>query len=89
MSEVQQIVVVKQGSGLVAGVIAIVFAIVGILFFGIIFVPLAALVAIFGTVIAIKNRNIAGIGVNVLAWVLVIVGLMSSPLLLATLGFAS
>ena len=89
MSEVQQIVVVKQGSGLVAGVIAIVFAIVGILFFGIIFVPLAALVAIFGTVIAIKNRNIAGIGVNVLAWLLVIVGFISSPLLLATLGFAS
>ena len=89
MSEVQQIVVVKQGSGLVAGVIAIVFAIIGILFFGIIFVPLAALVAIFGTIIAIKNRNIAGIGVNVLAWVLIIVGLISSPLLLASLGFVS
>jgi hypothetical protein len=89
MSKVQQVVVVKQGSGLVAGVIAIIFAIIGILFFGIVFVPLAALVAVFGTFIAVKNRNIAGIGVNVLAWVLVIVGLMSSPLLLATLGFAS
>ena len=58
----------KPGTGMVAGIIACVLAVLGILFLGTIFVPLAAVVAIFGTVIAIKNKNGAGIGVNELAW---------------------
>ena len=62
---------------MVAGIIACVLAVLGILFLGIVFVPLAALVALFGTIIAVKNRNVGGIGVNVLAWVLVLVGLFT------------
>lgn len=80
-----QAVVAQQGTGMVAGIIACVLAALGILFLGIIFVPLAAVVAIFGTIIAIKNKNGAGIGVNVLAWVLVIIGVYTSPLLLAAI----
>lgn len=76
------------GSGLIAGIIACVLAVLGILFLGIVFVPLAAIVTLIGTIIAIKNKNIAGIGVNVLAWVLVCVGLFTSPVLLAALGVA-
>ncbi|WP_018234258.1 hypothetical protein [Thioalkalivibrio thiocyanodenitrificans] len=72
----------RSGSGLVAGIIACVLAVLGIVTIGFIFVPLAAIVAIFGTIIAIKNMNIAGIGVNVLAWVLTILGLVTSPVLL-------
>ena len=79
----------NTGAGVMAGIIACVLAIVGILFFGTIFVPLAAIVAIFGTVIAVKNKNIKGIGVNILAWVLTLIGLFTSPLLLAALGFGA
>jgi hypothetical protein len=78
----------NKGTGMVAGVIACVLAVLGILFLGFIFVPLAAIVAAFGTFIAVKNKNLAGIGVNGLAWVLAIVGLMTSPLLLVFLGVA-
>ncbi len=79
----------KAGTGLVAGIIACVLAVIGILFFGIIFVPLAAIVALIGTIIAIKNKNFAGIGVNILAWVLVIIGVMTSPVLLTAIGLAN
>ncbi|WP_050809059.1 hypothetical protein [Cardiobacterium valvarum] len=71
-----------------AGIIACVLAVLGILFLGIVFVPLAAIVALIGTIIAVKGRNIAGIGVNVLAWVLVLVGFFTSPILLAAIGFS-
>lgn len=70
MSEEQQEIVAKQGTGIIAGVIACVLAVLGILFLGVVFVPIAAIVAFIGTIIAIKNSNLAGIGVNILAWVL-------------------
>jgi uncharacterized membrane protein YccC len=89
MSEAQQVVVVKQGTGTVAGIIASVLAVLGILFLGFIFVPIAAIVALIGTIIAIKNKNWAGIGVNVLAWVLTIVGLITSPVLLGIIGISA
>ncbi|SMB84943.1 hypothetical protein SAMN05660772_02387 [Pasteurella testudinis DSM 23072] len=76
----------KTNSGMTAGVIACVLAVLGILFLGVIFVPLAAIVAIFATITAVKNKNIAGIGVSVLAWILTIIGLFTSPLLLSMLG---
>ena len=78
-----------KNSGLIAGIIACVLAVLGILFLGVVFVPLAAIVALIGTIIAVKNRNIAGIGVNVLAWVLTFIGLATSPLLLALIGIGS
>jgi len=83
------VVYVNKGSGMVAGIIACVLAVLGILFFAIIFVPLAAIVAVFGTIISIKNGNAAGIGVNVLAWVLVIVGIFTSPVILAIIGYSA
>ncbi len=63
-----------------------ILAVLGILFLGIIFVPLAAIVALIGTIIAVKNRNMAGIGVNVLAWILVLFGFFTSPILMMALG---
>lgn len=84
-----QVVVKKQGTGMVAGIIACVLAVLGILFIGTIFVPLSAIIAIFGTIIAFKNMNGAGIGVNVLAWVLTIVGLFTSPVLLGIIGLSA
>lgn len=79
----------QVGSGLIAGIIACILAVLGILVFGVVFVPLATVVAVVGTVIAVKNKNIAGIGVNLLAWALVVIGVFTSPVLLAVLGIGS
>jgi len=38
-------------------------------------------------IIAVKNAHWGGVGVNVLAWVLTLVGLFLSPALLVVLGF--
>lgn len=91
MTEAQELadILKKRGAGKTAGIIACISAVLGILFLGFIFVPLAAIIAIFGTIIAIKNGNGAGIGINVLAWVLIIIGLFTSPILLGMIGLAS
>lgn len=85
MSDVQK----NPNAGVMAGIIACVLAILGILFLGTIFVPLAFITAVIGTIIAVKNKNIKGIGVNVLVWVLTFIGLITSPVLLAVLGFGA
>ena len=91
MTEAQELadILQKRGAGKTAGIIACVSAVLGILFLGFIFVPLAVIIAIFGTVTAVKNNNGAGIGINVLAWVLIIVGFVTSPVLLGMIGLAS
>ena len=91
MTEAQELadILQKRGAGKTAGIIACVSAVLGILFLGFIFVPLAAVIAIFGTIKAIKNSNGAGIGINILAWVLIIIGLVTSPVLLGMIGLAS
>lgn len=80
---------VGNKKGMTAGIIACVLAGVGILFFGVVFVPLAAIVAIFGTYLAVQSKNVGAIGVNVLAWVLAFIGLATSPLLLVALGLSA
>lgn len=85
MSETQKSV----GTGVMAGIIASVLAVLGILFLGTIFVPLATITALIGTIIAVKNKNIKGIGVNILAWVLTLIGLFTSPILLGLLGMGA
>jgi hypothetical protein len=71
---------------MLAGIIACILAVLGILFLGFIFVPIALVVAIIGAVLAIKGRAAASIGVNILALVLVVVGFATSPVLLALIG---
>ena len=90
MTDAQELgdILQKRGAGKTAGIIACVSAVLGILFLGFIFVPLAAIIAVFGTIIAIKNSNGAGIGINILAWILIFVGLATSPVLLAMIGLA-
>jgi hypothetical protein len=75
--------------GMLAGIFACVFAVLGILFLGIVFVPLAFIVAIIGTVLAVKAKEIASIGVNILAWILVLIGFATSPLLVAAIGIGA
>lgn len=87
MSEAKELAEIlrKRGAGKTAGTIACVLAVLGILTLGFIFVPLAAIVALIGTIIAIKNENGAGIAINLLAWVLIIVGVLTSPILLGVI----
>jgi hypothetical protein len=84
MSEVKQIT--TKNSGIIPGLIACVLAILGIFTIGIVFIPLAAFVALIGTIVAIKNINLGGIGIAVLAWILTIFGFASSPVLLGAIG---
>jgi len=80
----KEIVYVKSNNaGLMAGSIASILAVLGILTIGTIFVPIAAVVALIGTSIAVFNISASGIGVNILAWVLIIAGVVTSPILLA------
>jgi hypothetical protein len=76
-------------AGMLPGIFACIFGILGILFLGIIFVPLGLIVAIIGTLGTIKSKDVASIGVNVLGWVLVIAGFICSPSLWLLLGFGS
>lgn len=78
--------ITKKGAGKTAGIIACVLAICGILFVGVLFVPIAIIVALVGTFVAIKNKNPSGIGICILAWVLIIVGMFTSPVLLGMIG---
>ena len=90
MSEQQTVVVVNAGNpGMMAGIIACVLAVLGILFLGLVFVPLAAIVALIGTISAVKHKNAKSIGVNVLAWVLVLIGFVTSPMLLMMIGIGA
>jgi hypothetical protein len=72
----------SKTAGMTAGIIACVLATLGILFIGTIFVPLAIVTAICGSVISIYKKSIAGIGINILAWVLIVFGFATSPVLM-------
>ena len=78
-----------KNSGIIPGIIACVLAVLGIFTIGILFVPLAAVVALIGTIVAVKNMNFGGIGVAVLAWILTIIGFATSPVLWAAVGLSS
>lgn len=83
----EKIVVVQQNSGNTAGILAIVFAILGIFFLGILFVPLAFICAIITTIKTIKG--IASKLVTVIAWILLAVAIVTSPTILALFGAGS
>ncbi|MBL4744439.1 MAG: hypothetical protein JKX87_07420 [Cycloclasticus sp.] len=75
-------------TGITAGIIASILAIIGTVMLGTIFVPLAVITAIAGTYHAIRGRDAGGIGINLLAWVLILIGLFTSPLLLSIIGYS-
>ena len=82
----EQKVIVVQNSNLV-GILAIVFAILGIFFLAIVFVPLAILLAIFATYKAVKKAG--SLIVAIIAWILIIVAIATSPTLWVFLGISS
>jgi len=80
--------ITQKGTGMTAGIIACVLAVLGIFTIGFVFVPLAFITTCIGGYIAVKNKNSGGIGVCVLGLILTIVGLFTSPILLAFIGLA-
>ncbi len=70
-----------KSPGKLSGIIACVLGGVSIFFFSAIFVPLAAIAAIIGTVAAVKNKNTNAIWINVLAWGLTVIGFSKSLVL--------
>jgi len=84
--EKEVIYVEKETPGLVMGIIASILAVLGIFTLGFVFIPLSMLFAVIGSFMALKHKNSSGTGVNVLAWVLIVVGFMTSPFLLGIIS---
>ena len=82
----EQKVIVVQNSNLV-GILAIVFAILGIFFLAIVFVPLAVLLAIFATYKAVKKAG--SLIVAIIAWILITVAIATSPTFWVIFGIGS
>lgn len=76
----------KNNAGVFPGIFSCIFGVIGILSLGFIFVPLAAIMAIISTILAVANLSFRGIGVSILAWTLTIIGLITSPILLGAIG---
>lgn len=75
---------------MISAIFGCVFGILGILTFGVIFVPLAALCAVIGLAQAIFTRNASAGFVAFLAVVLTVIGFVVSPTLwLATAGITA
>lgn len=74
----------RRHDGLAAGFWGCVLPVLGILFsFSAVFVPIAAVCAIFGLVRGISARDVTSIATSLLAMCLCVVGFLSSPMLLA------
>ncbi len=76
----------SQMTGVIPASLSSVFAILGIFTLGIVFIPIAFILGILGTVFSVKSKNKTGIGLSILAWVLVIIGFLLSPVLRVYIG---
>jgi len=85
MLEAEKRVSAKR-SGYTGGVIASILAILSIFLFGVIFLPIAILIAFFSTLNALMNGNVGGFLFNILAWVLILIGASTSPVFLGLVG---
>lgn len=69
-------------NGKMAGIISCILSVLGILTLGFIFIPISFIVLLVASFFAIKNKDISSIGIVILGWVLLIIGLCTSPILL-------
>lgn len=76
----------SRGAGTNYGLLACVMAVMGTITIGMLFVPLAIIAALIGTIKSVKTNNKVGIGVNVLAWIFTIIAVATSPSILMLLG---
>lgn len=75
--------------GAVIGLFACALAVAGLFYYSHILVPLSAVAALVGTLIAIKDKAWIGFAINVLAWGLVVYCLFAMPALLEMLGLTT
>jgi hypothetical protein len=76
----------RRNQGVVAGILACIFAVLGIFTFGFLFVPIAAVCGVLGLLRGAVAFNFSGIALSALGVVLTIVGVATSPSLLLALG---
>jgi hypothetical protein len=76
----------NRGEGLVPGVLACLFGILGIFSLGIVFVPLAALCSVAGMLLGLVGRSSSGFSISLIGGVLAITGVVLSPSLLLLVG---
>ena len=73
-------------SGLVAGLLGCLFGTIGIFALALVFVPLAAVCTLVGLIRGVVGRSGAGIGSSLLAGVVTLIAVLTSPSLLLLLG---
>ncbi len=60
-------------------ILAIIFAILGIIFLAIIFTPIAIILSLIATFLAFKNKNSLYIGLTLLSYLLIVIDFITSP----------
>jgi hypothetical protein len=78
----------SRTEGVVAGLMACIFAALGIFTLGIVFVPLAALCSAIGLLLAMAGRSGSGFAISTLGGVLTVIGFVFSPGLWLLVGGA-
>ena len=73
---------INSSAGTIAGVLALVFAVLGFLVFTILFAPLSLIFALVCLVKAISNKNTMGIVLGILSIIIMIFSLSTSPIFL-------
>jgi hypothetical protein len=68
-----------QGDGILAGVFACLFGILGIFTLGLVFVPLAALCSVIGMLRGLVGRSISGFSISLMGAFLAFIGVLVSP----------
>ena len=76
-------------TGLASGLLGCLFGTIGIFALALVFVPLAALCTLVGLVRGVVGRSVAGIGTSLLASVITLIAVLTSPTLLLILGGAA
>ena len=76
-------------TGLVSGLLGCMFGTIGIFALALVFVPLAALCTLVGLVRGVVGRSVAGVGTSLLAGVVTLIAVLTSPTLLLLLGGAA
>ena len=78
----------SRGAGTNFGLLACFLATLGIITIGMVFLPLAIIAGLVGTIKSIKTKNVIGIGTNILAWIFIIIGVFMSPSILMMIGLS-
>ncbi|PML14728.1 hypothetical protein BCT84_10125 [Vibrio breoganii] len=74
---------------MVSSIVGCIMAVLGILTLGVVFCPIALVCAIIGLINATSAEESNSLGINMLAWILTIIGFVTSPVLLGIIGLSA